>query len=45
MRPPGARNFNKRQFDIANSGLPLASLISLAQTFWIAPTALSGIGT
>src|SRR5262245_19941646 len=33
------------QFDGANSGLPLASFTSLAQTFWIAVTVLSGIGT
>ncbi len=33
------------QCDIAKSGFPLASLISAAQTFWIAPTTLFGIGT
>ncbi len=34
-----------RQFEAENSGLPAASLMSAAQTFWIAVTTLAGIGT
>ena len=36
---------NSRQWDAANKGLPPASLICDAHTFWIAVTTLLGIGT
>ena len=35
----------RAQREAANIGFPAASLISLAQTSWIADTTLSGIGT
>ena len=36
---------SRNQWEAVNSGLPDASLISAVQTFWMAVTTLSGIGT